>query len=131
VTVAPLALAIALLAGPAEAAQPRAKSACTRAATYGTQIAATPGGVVVEASRGLAVWDGSAWSIAAADRASRVATIGGIAAFAGEVLVASRRRIVRREGTALRSYDARSWRELMAMRARAGATSGPEVRVEG
>lgn len=87
----------------------------TRGETYGTQLAATRDGVVVEASGRLAVWDGTGWSIASAGQTSHWGSIGGIAVVTGEVLAVGRGRVLRREGADLRSYDAGTWRELSAI----------------
>jgi hypothetical protein len=88
--------------------------------TYGTEIAASSSGVLVEASGRVAQWDGSAWTLLTRPGAGPYEAIGGIAAIGDEVLVVGRGRIERREGTELRPYDAATWRDLSGV---AGASS--------
>lgn len=86
-----------------------------RGQTYGTHLAATPTGVVVEASGRAAVWDGSAWSLLTRSSAGPYESIGGLAGVGDDVYAVGRGRIERREAGALRGYDAGTWRDLSAV----------------
>lgn len=93
----------------------------TEGRTYGTEIAASAGGVLVEASGRVAQWDGSAWTVFTRPNASPYESIGGIAAIGSEILSVGRGRIERREGGDMRGYDAGTWRDLSAV---AGTSAG-------
>lgn len=88
--------------------------------TYGTAIAASASGVLVEASGRVAQWDGSRWTLLTRPGTGPYEDLGGIAAIGDEVISVGRGRIDRREGTELHRYDAGTWRDLSAV---AGAST--------
>jgi len=84
--------------------------------TYGRTLAASPrtDELFVEASGRIAHWDGRGWSLL--ELPGWQGPIGALAALpSGDLVVAGRGRIGLRQGRAISSYDAGTWRELNAI----------------
>jgi hypothetical protein len=84
--------------------------------TYGTQIAGTAHGVIVEASGSVASWDGSTWTVVTRPGTSPYDPLGGIAEIAGAIYAVGRGHVDRSAGApTFTAHDAGTWRELSAI----------------